>query len=73
MRGNTVNASSVSTHSRMNMTTVSETRVPICSTAMTSTLEGRWASRLMSFMIRDMRSAEWTPEKKASDMRWMWV
>ena len=43
------------------------------STAITSTLDEMCDSRLMSFMIREIRSAECTPEKKASGIPWMWT
>ena len=71
--GNAVSATTVRTGSRRNITTVGTMIVLTWRMAMTSTVDETWARRLMSFMIREIRSAECTLEKNASGMSWMCV
>ncbi len=65
MRGNVARAATVRRGSRTSITASSATMVPAWRTTWTSTVEDRRASRVTSFSIRDINSAECVPLKKA--------
>ena len=71
MRGKVTRAARVRSGSRASITATRATMVPAWRTTWTRTVDDRRASRVTSFSIRDISSAEWVPVKKARGMPWM--